>query len=65
MHRNMIYMSPTVVIIVKSRKLKKAAYVTKMVRKGTLENFWWGNLKNIHWEEWGDWKITLECISWK
>jgi hypothetical protein len=58
--------SPTIVRVIKSRRLKWAGHVARMGGEACT-GFWWGNLrKRDHWGDQGvDGRIILRWIFWK
>jgi len=62
---NDLYSSPNIVWVIKSRRMRWAGHVARMVRRGGRIGSWWGNRRER--DQWGDlgvdgW-IILEWIS--
>jgi hypothetical protein len=36
-----LYSSPSIIRIIKSRRMRLAGHVARMVRRGTLIDYWW------------------------
>ena len=61
---NDLYSSPNIVRVIKSRRMRWAVHVARMMRGEAYTGFWWGNLKEIDClEDPGvDWRIILWWI---
>jgi hypothetical protein len=40
-----LYSSPTIVPVIKSRRMRWAKYLARMGRREACTGFWWGNLR--------------------
>ena len=49
---NDLYCSPNIVLVIKSRRMRRAGHVARMERVETYTGFWWGSLKER--EHFGD-----------
>jgi hypothetical protein len=43
---------PTILRVIKSRRMKWAGHIARMAREGAYTGFWWGNLRER--DYWGD-----------
>jgi hypothetical protein len=61
---NNLYCSPTIVRVIKSRRMRWAGHVARMGRKETCTRFWWENLRERdHLVDPGvGWRIILRRI---
>jgi hypothetical protein len=61
---NDLYCSPSIVWVIKSRRMGWIGHVARMGRGEACTEFWWGNLgKRDHWGDPGvDGRIILRCI---
>jgi hypothetical protein len=61
---NDMYSSPTIVRVIKSRRMRWAGRVARMGREEAYTGFWWGNLRDRdHWGDPGvDGRIILRWI---
>jgi hypothetical protein len=59
-----MYSSPSIVRVIKSRRMRWAGHVAWMGRRMVFLGFWWGNLRERnHWGDSGiDWRIILGFI---
>jgi hypothetical protein len=59
-----LYSSPSIVRVIKSRRMRWAGHVARLERGEACTGFWWGNLrKRDHWENPGvDGRIILRWI---
>jgi hypothetical protein len=49
---NDLYSAPTIVRVIKSRRMRWAGHVARMGRREACTGFWWGNLrKRDHWRD--------------
>jgi len=49
---NDLYCSPNIVLVIKSRGMRWAGHVARMVRRGECKGSWWGNRREG--DHWGD-----------
>jgi hypothetical protein len=42
---NDLYFSPNIIRVIKSRRMRWAGHVARMVRGETYTGFWWGNMR--------------------
>ena len=61
---NVLYSSPYIVQVIKSRRMRWEEHVARMGEGGTCTGFWWGNLgERDHWGDPGiDGRIILRWI---
>ena len=64
---NNLYSSPSIVRVIKSRRMRWAGHVARMGRGEVCTGFWWGNLREgDHWGDPGlDGRILLGWIFGK
>jgi hypothetical protein len=62
-HRDM-YSSPSIVLVIKSRRIRWAGHVARMGRRETCIDLWWGNprVRDHSRDPVVDGRITLRCI---
>jgi hypothetical protein len=61
---NDLYSSPTILLVMKSRRIMWTGHVARMGRREACTGFWWVNLRErVHWGEPGvDGRIILRWI---
>jgi hypothetical protein len=56
-----LYSSPTVVRVIKSRRMRWPGHVARMGRGEVCTGFWWGSVrKRDHWGELGVWEDNIK-----
>ena len=59
---NDLYSSPSIVLVIKSRRMRWAGHVACMGRGEVYTRFWWGNLKKR--DHLGDPGIDEDILRW-